>query len=69
MFAFRLDRLSMINNRLIKIDFIVTPMVVFPLIFSAGHTYKKTVYREYNAGFKQAKVHPLWSGIYIMVFI
>uniref|UniRef100_A0AAR2IT94 ferroxidase n=1 Tax=Pygocentrus nattereri TaxID=42514 RepID=A0AAR2IT94_PYGNA len=28
-----------------------------------GPTYKKTVYREYEPGFKQAKTHPSWSGL------
>ncbi|XP_065107956.1 coagulation factor V [Paramisgurnus dabryanus] len=29
----------------------------------AGPTYKKTVYREYDAGFTKAKTHPLSSGL------
>ncbi|KAL7881544.1 hypothetical protein AOLI_G00083920 [Acnodon oligacanthus] len=28
-----------------------------------GPTYRKTVYREYEPGFKQAKTHPSWSGL------
>ncbi|KAJ8350373.1 hypothetical protein SKAU_G00255030 [Synaphobranchus kaupii] len=29
----------------------------------SGPTYKKVVYREYEAGFKQAKAHPPWLGL------
>ncbi|KAG7467050.1 hypothetical protein MATL_G00149280 [Megalops atlanticus] len=30
---------------------------------SSGPTYKKVVFREYDAGFKQAKAHPPWLGL------
>ncbi|KAJ8377517.1 hypothetical protein AAFF_G00259440 [Aldrovandia affinis] len=29
----------------------------------SGPTFKKVVYREYDAGFKQAKTHPAWLGL------
>uniref|UniRef100_W5M0R5 ferroxidase n=1 Tax=Lepisosteus oculatus TaxID=7918 RepID=W5M0R5_LEPOC len=31
--------------------------------FRGGQTYKKVVFREYDAEFKQAKPHPSWSGL------
>uniref|UniRef100_A0A8B9H8Z8 ferroxidase n=1 Tax=Astyanax mexicanus TaxID=7994 RepID=A0A8B9H8Z8_ASTMX len=36
---------------------------LFSWLYRGGPIYRKTVYREYDQHFKQAKTHPSWSGL------